>query len=69
MNQDASPGVQAFLYEGIARREVFEYILVLDIIHLNHTMFETGKQIIVERQPQSGHYMRDIGLLHGFFPP
>jgi hypothetical protein len=65
--EHAAAAIQSVLYEPVARRKVLDQILIVDVIHLDHMMLIPLEQDFLERQPQDGKHMRDLGRLQCFF--
>lgn len=69
MNQYAFSFVEALLDEDIAGGEMLEDVVVSDIVDLDDMVLEVGEEMVIERQPQHGDYMCDVGLGQGVFAP
>ena len=69
MDQYTSSSIKSLLDEGVAGGKILNDILVIDVIDLDDIVLEIEEEMIVERQPQGGKYMRDVRLDQGLFAP
>ena len=68
MHEDSTASIQPLLDEFVARFEMLNDVLVLDVIQLDHVMLVILKQVLVQRQTQDGEYVRDVGFAERLFP-
>lgn len=48
MDKHAAATIETFLYEGIAAGEVFDDVLIFDVVDLHHMMSEIGEEIVIQ---------------------
>ena len=69
MDQYTSSSIKSLLDEGVAGGKMRNDVLVIDVINLDDVVLIIEEEMIVERQPQGGKYMRDVRLDQGLFAP
>ena len=69
MNEDPSPAIEPLLDEGVAAGEMLEDVVIVHVIDWDDVMLEVLEEMSIERRPQDGDYMRDVGLVQGVFAP
>jgi len=67
VHKHTSASLQPTLNELVTSREVFEQILIIDIVDLHDHVIKTLEQPLIQRQSQHRQNVRDTGFLQGFF--
>lgn len=63
MHKHTPSPIERILDESIASGEVFDQIVVVHIVDLDHEMFEIFEQVVLQWPPQNGQNVRDTGVL------
>ena len=62
MNHHTSSAAKPLLDEGIAGGNMLNNVLVFHVIDLDDVVLEIHEEIPIQRQPQHGYYMCDVGI-------
>ena len=62
MNQHTSSSIKSILDKRIGGGKVLQQILVVDVIYLDDKVLMLGEECFIQREPQHGDDMGDVGL-------
>lgn len=68
VHEHARARIQPILYEAVARREVLEEIVVVDVVDLDDLVGVAGEEAVVQGQSQNGEDTRDVRVSQGRLP-